>query len=387
MNKEENRKGIFPPEYYAICSYNFRNKKKQNWFCNKPLSPVESGFDSSQFEENDTSLKYSSDDLMTRSNQSEIESIPSDDFVDSDYVLSNSGTSSEVSSQSSEIFRSPEKSFENSPMEHTILKSAINEGNEVAEEDSDLNKITKNIDSTVSSKKSVFCYYCESIVTNFPRHILRNHSTEVEVMRILSLPTGITKPVRKGAEKSSYLPCSYCLGFYSARNLWRHRKQCDKNTDKIENPKNAQADAQNFLIRHLRIDPHLKAHVFPRMRADEISLIAKRDPLICAFASRFLKIKRSADSSLCASRKMRELARLLKEAKIIEPHINNLISALKPQFYDTLVSATKKVFIRMITNEWKSLKSMRGHPTNAQTPSNSTEDPIYLILSKQRMRA
>ncbi|KAK9883340.1 hypothetical protein WA026_001515 [Henosepilachna vigintioctopunctata] len=364
MNKEENRKSIFPPEYYAICSYNFRNKKKQNWFCNKPLSPVESGFHSSQFEENDTSLKYSSDDLMTRSNPSEIESIPSDDFVDSDYVLSNSGTSSEVSSPSSEIFRSPEKSFENSPMEHTILKSAINEGNEVAEEDSDLNKITKNIYSTVSSKKSVFCYYCESIVTNFPRHILRNHSTEVEVMRILSLPTGskerknlllflrkkgnylnsneVTKPVRKGAEKSNYLPCSYCLGFYSARNLWRHRKQCDKNIDKIENPKNAQADAQNFLIRHLRIDPHLKAHVFPRMRADEISLIAKRDPLICAFASRFLKIKRSADSSLCASRKMRELARLLKEAKIIEPHINNLISALKPQFYDTLVSATKK---------------------------------------------
>ncbi|KAK9873488.1 hypothetical protein WA026_022899 [Henosepilachna vigintioctopunctata] len=100
----------------------------------------------------------------------------------------------------------------------------------------------------------------------------------------------VTKPVRKGALKSNYLPSSFCLGFYSARNLWRHRKY----TNKIENPKNAQADTEIFFIRHLIIDLHLRAHVFPRMRADEISQIAKKNQLICAFASRYIKTKRSA---------------------------------------------------------------------------------------------
>ncbi|KAK9877351.1 hypothetical protein WA026_017748, partial [Henosepilachna vigintioctopunctata] len=69
------------------------------------------------------------------------ESFPSDDFVGSDYVLSNSGTSSEVSSQSSEILSPLEKSFENRTMEPTILKSFTNEGSEGAEEVSDLNQL------------------------------------------------------------------------------------------------------------------------------------------------------------------------------------------------------------------------------------------------------
>ncbi|KAK9891670.1 hypothetical protein WA026_015637 [Henosepilachna vigintioctopunctata] len=91
--------------------------------------------------------------------------------------------SEEVSSQSFEIFSSPEKSFENCPMESTILKSFINEASEGAEEVSDLNKITENINSTVS--------HWESLVTNFPRHILRNYSGEIVVMKILSSSTGL----------------------------------------------------------------------------------------------------------------------------------------------------------------------------------------------------
>lgn len=213
------------------------------------------------------------------------------------------------------------------------------------------------------SKKTVFCYYCESNVLHFPRHILRNHTTEFDVQKILLLPplskerkkllyalrkkgnylisNETTKPVRKGAETTKYLPCTYCLGFYSSRNLWRHRKHCDANPDKGTSEKNSQADAQNFLLRHLRVDPQLKTDVFPRMRADQVSLIAKKDPLICAFASRYLRIHRERHFILVASRKMRELARLLIEAKKIKPCIIDLFHALKAEHYDVLVSATK----------------------------------------------
>lgn len=179
-----------------------------------------------------------------------------------------------------------------------------------------------------SSKKSVFCYFCETHVQHFPRHISRNHKTELEVQRILALPplsekrkallyslrkkgnyltsNETLKPVRKGAEETKYLPCTYCLGFYSARNLWRHRKHCVENPAEGNSTKNAQAEAQNFFIRHLRVDPQLKEQVFPRMRADQVSLVAKKDPLICAFASRYLKIHREKHFCLVASRKMRE---------------------------------------------------------------------------------
>lgn len=149
------------------------------------------------------------------------------------------------------------------------------------------------------------------------------------------------KPVRSGTENTNYLPCKHCLGYYSSKNLWRHIKQCDANPSKGASAKNAKSEAQNFLIRTLKVDDHLKDEVFPRMRADQISLTAKKDKLICAFASRYLKIHRDKHFVLVASRKMRELARLLIEMQKLDTSLNDLFQCLKPEHYDKLVSATK----------------------------------------------
>lgn len=232
-----------------------------------------------------------------------------------------------------------------------------------------ISKSTDLVASTNSKshlKKSVFCYYCEMEVLNFPRHITRNHKSELDVQKIISLPQlskerknllfalrkkgnylksnkDSSKPVRKGNENTSYLPCIHCLGYYSSKSLWRHRKICDANPNKGGSAKNTKAEAQNYLIRNLKIDPQLRMDVFPRMRADQVSLVAKKDALICAFASRYLKIHREKHFILVASRKMRELARLLLEVKMLKPSITSLYEALKPDHYDTLVSATKAV--------------------------------------------
>nr|CAI5864964.1 unnamed protein product [Callosobruchus analis] len=93
------------------------------------------------------------------------------------------------------------------------------------------------------------------------------------------------------------------------KNLWRHRKECAQNPDRKVSGK----------IRHLKVDLQLKTEVFPRMRPDHISLSAKKDPLICAFASRYLKIHREKHFVLVTSRKMRELAKLILELKKIKP--------------------------------------------------------------------
>ena len=212
-----------------------------------------------------------------------------------------------------------------------------------------------------------FCYYCESHVLNFSRHIIRNHPLETEVQKILSKPCNskerksliacirkkgnylqnseqCLKPVRKPALPTTndcYLPCIYCLGFYKNKQLWRHRKKCS------ENPENGKcstlADAQNVLIRHLRIDHQLKEKVFPRMRADQISFVAKKDFLICGFGARYLKIHRENHFINVVSRKMRELAKLLIAIRKINPNIKNLFNSLRPQNFDVIVEAVKSV--------------------------------------------
>lgn len=54
--------------------------------------------------------------------------------------------------------------------------------------------ITNNYDETDLTKKENknktrkpdFCFFCETEIFNFARHITRNHSTEVDVIKILS---------------------------------------------------------------------------------------------------------------------------------------------------------------------------------------------------------
>lgn len=79
------------------------------------------------------------------------------------------------------------------------------------------------------------------------------------------------------------------------------------------------------------------------MRADEVSLIAKKGLLTCAFAARYLKTHREKQFINITSRKMRELARLLIEVKKLQPEIKNLFHALQPKYYDLFVVATKTV--------------------------------------------
>lgn len=208
------------------------------------------------------------------------------------------------------------------------------------------------------------CYFCELDVQNFPRHLQRNHSCEPEVLQIflkgkktkerrqllallkkkgnfIKNSEECVKPVKQAiSPNQSFLPCSNCLGFYRSKFLYRHRKIC-LNTDHC---KNSQAIGQNFLVKNIKkVDSRLKDEVFTRMRPDKISLVAKQDFLICAFGARYLKVHREKHFINVTSRKMRELARILMELKVIEPNVNNLFESLKPKYYDYFVEATKSV--------------------------------------------
>lgn len=202
--------------------------------------------------------------------------------------------------------------------------------------------------------------FCEEYVLNFARHILGAHSLETEVQKIKSLSpkdktrrkllndirrkgnflnsSNIQKPVRQSQINTKILPCTNCMGYFSSKQLWRHRTKCVGKSDKLH-----QSKAQDFLLRGLEVDKQLRDQGFPRMRPDEISLIAKCDTLICAFGARYFKSHREKHFINVTSRKMRELSRLLIEIKKANSTIKNLFQALRPEHFELLVSATKVV--------------------------------------------
>lgn len=137
--------------------------------------------------------------------------------------------------------------------------------------------------------------------------------------------------------------------------MYRHRKKC--HATKPEG--SAQAAGHNKLLLKSNIDKRLKEEVFPHMRVDKVSMIAKQDILICAFGSRYLNTHREKHFIQVTSRKMRELSKILLAVKELEPSITDLFSALKPIYFDHFVTATKHIA------KYDSDKDMYNSPTFA----------------------
>ncbi|XP_063908932.1 uncharacterized protein LOC135126741 [Zophobas morio] len=238
--------------------------------------------------------------------------------------------------------------------------------------------------------KKDYCFFCDTEVMKFSRHVIRHHHSEIEVQEILALnvrskrrkdlftklrnkgnflKSAVGKhvvPVRKPTLNSleqlsttAYLPCKHCKGFYKKKFLYRHVKKCPHNNDDKTIRTNAQSEGQSLFAAY-RENDILRKEVFPTMRPDEISFTAKTDPLICAVARRYLKSHRDKQFRLVASRKMRQLASLLIEIKK-KIKVKSLFQALDPLNFDILVQCTKIISrydaetdsYELIVNEWR----------------------------------
>jgi len=222
--------------------------------------------------------------------------------------------------------------------------------------------------------KTDCCIYCEENVTNFTRHIIRKHASEIDVARYLSFPQGskdrkilsdqlrkrgnflynvgseqVIKPVRRPNEFSiisnaaDYLPCKFCYGLYKKKYLYRHEKKCKSVKTELKGRNEAQADAQNLLLTFTETDEQLVKEVFPRMVADSISLIAKTDSLLKSFGSRYLKCHRQKHLVNIVSQKMRTLAKLLIQMRNEDSNIKSLLDCLTPKYFHKIIKCTKIV--------------------------------------------
>jgi hypothetical protein len=156
---------------------------------------------------------------------------------------------------------------------------------------------------------------------------------------------GNVRTVRKNVVDDNPVPCSHCLGYFSSRQLYKHIKICPHNLKKEKSSQRYahQINGQNLLIRHLVIDRKLKDMVFPHMKPDKISFVAKSDKLISAYGARYFNTHRAKHHIPVTSRKMRDLAKLLLAAQELKPNIKSFFDLLQPHYFDTIVSATKVV--------------------------------------------
>lgn len=258
---------------------------------------------------------------------------------------------------------------------------------------------TYNADKTKEKKEFAkkykrspdFCFFCEDDVLNFGRHIIRNHSQEITVQNILALPpksverkhliaslrkkgnfiknsSNLFKPVHKSYlshTEDNYASCPFCVGLYSRKLLWKHVKICPENKEK---KCSNLIEAQNTYFKNYDINPNLKARVFPHMSANKISFVAKKDPLICAFGARYLNIHREEHQVNVCSRKMRELSKILIEARKVKPNIKDFFELLHPQHFDLIVSCVK------VIAKYDSKTDQFLSPTYAMNISRSLKD-------------
>ncbi|KAK4882507.1 hypothetical protein RN001_005826 [Aquatica leii] len=79
-----------------------------------------------------------------------------------------------------------------------------------------------------------------------------------------------------------------------------------------------------------------------KMKADEVAFAGKSDPIICQYAEDYLKKHRRPNIKNSVSNKIRELGRLLIVLRDLF-QISSILEALKPENFDKVVIASKKI--------------------------------------------
>ena len=113
--------------------------------------------------------------------------------------------------------------------------------------------------SDKKSNKRHACVYCQKLVLKVARHMTRNHTNEVEVNQILSMPVGskerrsawgkllkegdfahnfeavkdkkgtvIPQYRTKTSNVDNLVPCPDCKGMYTKKYLYQHHQRCKK---------------------------------------------------------------------------------------------------------------------------------------------------------------
>ncbi|XP_071853109.1 uncharacterized protein [Apostichopus japonicus] len=237
-------------------------------------------------------------------------------------------------------------------------------------------KTTSNSDGRKYNKKHV-CFYCEISQAKLPRHLQSAHSDEsavrdwmgetnitlknAKLTKIRNLGNHINncKVLEEGrgellvkyrpvgsVDPAEFVPCPTCYGYLTRKFLWKHtcplqNKQSDagkkKRGDRVRNGTMLLPSPSNL---HSEV-----AELLSTLKNDNVSRVIKSDELILQFAKKEnLKLGHDPEQQNYTRTKLREVARLLIDARVVSKDENQTLTELiHPAKYDIVVTAARNL--------------------------------------------
>jgi hypothetical protein len=225
--------------------------------------------------------------------------------------------------------------------------------------------------------KKTFCTFCDSEIDSkhFARHLERNHKQKKEVVALSklnkndperkklltlirnngNLEAGIRGhiiPKRRirgqEADEDTYIICSHCKSYIKKIYLCRHEKRCFANTKTDCGRSHAVIDSFIYSACQKKYGKildsmNLKKEVLSKMRGDNVAKEIMNDILIVSWGDDLLKKTPSNRSKYHLTAKMRRCANFVINMRIIDPKYKDMLSCLKPEAFDDVIEATKKM--------------------------------------------
>jgi len=238
---------------------------------------------------------------------------------------------------------------------------------------------TANINGKRKWDKRQFCLYCAQGVTKLPRHLARKHADNPEVQMGIALPvkskerlawldsirkkgnfhhnrevlqsdSGIIVPVKRSkfpSDPADSLPCEVCYGFYSAKELWHHVTACKLKIGHAGSARTAQSRAKMLLLSTLCPEQYPRGfvlNILEKLLPDHVTAVVMSDPNILKFGLEEYECRGQSHLShqnAYVRNKMRQLARLLQQAREVNRSITSLLELIDPRQFDVCVKAAR----------------------------------------------
>lgn len=193
--------------------------------------------------------------------------------------------------------------------------------------------------SKISKQEHFLCIFCQTVVSNFPQHIEVYHLKEPRVKECYPgryYAALLIELCKEGNIEAS--PCEYCKCFFGRKALKKHISECAYNPCR----KDTSTPVKHFPAAYDSETKVLETHVFPRMKNDDDTLIAKKDELICAFGVEYMRYNiRYENKVFHCIEHMRRLSQLLVLIHEVL-NVDNLFEALRPEYFNKIIQIVKK---------------------------------------------
>lgn len=179
---------------------------------------------------------------------------------------------------------------------------------------------------------------------------LRNQGNHIHNQAVLRAGKGILNVVYRPSNATSvtsYVPCTYCFGYYAKSDLWKHVKRCpfnihDSSESKTRHRERHVEKGKLLMLKSSTSTLHL-SKILATLTDDAITLTIKNDPLILRFGEQ-LAGKHGHDRNMYGHVRscLRKLGRLLIELKKICQH-QTLQENIDPGMFKFVVEAARNV--------------------------------------------